>query len=609
MPPKKAKAKQKTAEELGPTLYNACYDGDLAEVKELIETKGVNVNFKTYDDLRPLYTAALRNHNEVVKYLLTKGANIDEKNGQIGASAVYIASDKGYLDIVKTLADAGANVNLKINGGFTPLYIATQNNHNEVVKYLLAKGANVDEKNGPQGSSALSLASDKGYFDIVKILVDAGANVNLKINTNFSPLYTAAQNNHNEVVKYLLAKGANVDEKNGPGWTALHIACHKGFLDIVKILADAGADTKLTNNHGETPLDIARVKNNHAVVAYLESLIPEENKPKWKGFTRSDISKFDTIFGDDAINIAVCPICLKYVERSDACMYMTHNCSTLGGFYHPDLYSKYKNAAGQISWCTICGRVCVGHNHYELGLAKDAKSAVIATAHDPFSKDCRDANGGGGLPEKFSRFRRMREVALALQDNVGTMTEENALKELIEETWNAPLFRAYQVPKIMTTRAWNIPSNAFPPNAPQALNAPAANYNNPAAYEVPIVRTPGTNTYQGNMITLDDTEPVIQFKHKKADGTLNDAHGQITVSSLIHYLDNAGGTKGKCFDDACGGVLWPKEIEIALANPAFTVTDEQKARVAAYKARFNSWHAEGAVGGKHRRTQRRRRVA
>lgn len=48
----------------------------------------------------------------------------------------------GQHDVVVTLVEHGALVNVQSQNGFTPLYMAAQENHDRVVKYLLANGAN-----------------------------------------------------------------------------------------------------------------------------------------------------------------------------------------------------------------------------------------------------------------------------------------------------------------------------------------------------------------------------------------------------------------------------------------------------------------------------------
>ncbi len=558
---------------------------------------------------------------EIIEYLSEHGVDLNAKNGTDGLTALHKACLNQEENVVEILVNSGADVNSKTNDNSSPLYLATAQKDYTIVVELLSKGADRNTKNGKNDWTALHLACEKGSIDIIDALLDSGANINEKTKLNSSPLFIAVINKKPDVVTLLISRNANIELENGVNkYTALHKAAEMGLLGIVSILVESGANTNAKTKGGNTPLDIARKENKLAVVAYLES-INGKNEPqeKWKGFSKSDIDKFDGLFDlsgspPPANNIAVCPVCLKYVERSEACMYMNHNCSTLGGYYHRELYAKYKNSDGLIGWCTICGRICIGHNHYELGLAKDPKPNVITAPHDPFAKDCRGSNGGGGLPEKFARFRRMREYALELQSYVGEINESDALKELIEETWNAPLIRSRKIPKIMTERKWNISSNVFPSNAtPAPLNVPDANTNDPTKFKTPVVYNPGEPGYEQNSISYNDTKPVIVFTHVSKTGEFH-THSPVSKDSIIDYIHTSFSKVGHCFEDEseCGGLLWPREVELALEDPkiASLVTDSDRNIAKGYRERFfeKGWYkAKPAAAGGRRRTHRCRR--
>ncbi|KAL5509633.1 hypothetical protein EMCRGX_G005033 [Ephydatia muelleri] len=62
-----------------------------------------------------------------------------------GCSPLYTASGKGHLDVVKTLLEAGANINQVNKNGCSPLYTASRHGHLDVVKTLLEAGANINQ--------------------------------------------------------------------------------------------------------------------------------------------------------------------------------------------------------------------------------------------------------------------------------------------------------------------------------------------------------------------------------------------------------------------------------------------------------------------------------
>ncbi len=594
---------EKNTESGYTALYLACDSGSLDIAKILVDA-GANVNLKTNEDYSPLFNSVRSKNLLLVEYLLSKGAVIDEKNGKIGLTPLYKACYDGSLDIATVLVDAGADINLKSTEGFAPLCVAVQNKHKHIVEYLLTKGAIVDVKCGDRKWSPLVKACYDGLLDIANVLVDAGADLNQKTREGYSLLYIAVQNKHKPIVEYLLSKGAPINEKNGLNDdSALHKACFIGSLEMTKTLIEAGADINILDKIGQKPIDLAIGQNHQAVVEYLESLQPQ---PQWTGFTQSDISKFDTIFETEApagqappaANYACCPVCLKFVERSDACMYMSHKCT---GYYHKELRAKYSNPEGFIYWCTICGRICFGHRHYPQ-TAWNAPKPDLLPPGAPFDNDCKKNNGGGGLEEKLARFRALRNTAYDLQTalDAGEMiTVNEAMNELVQQCWQA--VPGAVTKRIMTQKAWNRPTTNFLPNATAAHEYPK---NDPSAYEAPRILSPGNANFEENAYTSDDSQPVIQFKHKKADGSMH-AHPFLNKETLLMFI-NSSGPDWPCFDPACGGHLWPAEVIQALENPVLAATAEEKAKGQAYKERV---HGSPQTAGRRcgRKTQRRRR--
>lgn len=58
--------------------------------------------------------------------------------------SLYIAAQKGHLEIVRCLIEHGAKMDAAAEKGATPIYIACQNGHKDVVEYLISKMANIE---------------------------------------------------------------------------------------------------------------------------------------------------------------------------------------------------------------------------------------------------------------------------------------------------------------------------------------------------------------------------------------------------------------------------------------------------------------------------------
>lgn len=116
----------------------------------------------------------------VIKKLLSMGANPSGKKkwSPLNRAISFFPfgpEDKEHLEVVKTLLDAGANVNDQSEySNRTPLMQAVLYGHPKIVEMLLKAGANPDriDKNN---KTARDLARRKGYSAIVKLIDEASA--------------------------------------------------------------------------------------------------------------------------------------------------------------------------------------------------------------------------------------------------------------------------------------------------------------------------------------------------------------------------------------------------------------------------------------------------
>lgn len=82
------------------------------------------------------YSAAMNGRTDVLRYLLQESKEDINSQNKEGKTALIIAAEYGYTDIVKLLLDNGANMLIKSNEGKTALDYATKWNHSEIEKLL-----------------------------------------------------------------------------------------------------------------------------------------------------------------------------------------------------------------------------------------------------------------------------------------------------------------------------------------------------------------------------------------------------------------------------------------------------------------------------------------
>ena len=86
---------------------------------------------------------------------------------------------RGDASELRTLLDAGADVDARDKYGQTALMIAAQRGHADVVRALLAAGAALDHT-AKYELTAVMRAVINGHVEIVRLLVEAGADLAIR---------------------------------------------------------------------------------------------------------------------------------------------------------------------------------------------------------------------------------------------------------------------------------------------------------------------------------------------------------------------------------------------------------------------------------------------
>ena len=121
----------------------------------------------------PLQWAASKNHLEMVKFLITKGANLNVVGH--GSMPLHSAIIINKIEIVKVLIANDADVNATNERNHRkPLMVATYFGHIPIIQLLFANGADVNIKNF-RGVAALGIALENGKEKVAIILRRRGA--------------------------------------------------------------------------------------------------------------------------------------------------------------------------------------------------------------------------------------------------------------------------------------------------------------------------------------------------------------------------------------------------------------------------------------------------
>lgn len=134
--------------------------------------------------------------NKIVQLLIQKGVYRDD-DWQV---VFNICSQRGYIEIIKALVDAGACIDPSLNSMLTH---AVENDHIDIVTMIIRYGANVSYDD----DAPLQISARMGYHHIAKLLIDNGAN---SVRAKNRALTGGIRHGHYKIVALLIDNGANI---------------------------------------------------------------------------------------------------------------------------------------------------------------------------------------------------------------------------------------------------------------------------------------------------------------------------------------------------------------------------------------------------------------
>lgn len=370
-------------------LLQASRLGDTAIIEALVNA-GADIHQAQAEGETPLMAAAAAGATDAVTLFIRRGADVEAKEQAYHQTALVWAAGEGHLPVVNALLEAGANPNALgrvitlsrgrgdggrmwvdfTSGGLSALMFAARGGHVDVVRRLADAGANLDYAN-PDGLTALLIAVLNDETDVAAALLEKGANPNdgslyeavvlhnvrmnetigeatrprprnenpiapvdliarmlergadpMRVAThtlhgdttgqptpvNQSAFIRALQQQDVETLKLMIAKGANVNMAEETG-TALMMALQGGArfgggfgvapaayrfagvrsaIEAVTVLLDAGADVNGTRENGDTALHLAAQAGNLEMIQLLADRGARLDATNRAGFTPLD---------------------------------------------------------------------------------------------------------------------------------------------------------------------------------------------------------------------------------------------------------------------------------------------------------------------------------
>jgi ankyrin repeat protein len=263
-----------------PSLLEAVKDGDLSAVQVSLQQRQ-DPNQTEPDGTTPLHWAVQQDRLDIVKALISGGANVNAKN-RYGNVPLVLAATTGDASVTEALLKAGADVRVSMPETGSVLIAAARTGDPEVIQLLLGAGADVNFAEAYSGQTALMWAAAEGHAQAVTALLAGGAKVDAPAHDKKTALFFAVRQGDIDSVKALIAAGADVNARVEPvdmpnceickqypagtkfsplGDSMLVIAVLNANFEVGDVLLNHGADPNAAGTHWSPLHALIRLRN------------------------------------------------------------------------------------------------------------------------------------------------------------------------------------------------------------------------------------------------------------------------------------------------------------------------------------------------------------
>lgn len=269
-------------------LIFACSLGFLEETNTLLEL-GADPN-QTFNKVLPLHVAVHGRQHEIIRLLLSYGANIDIPT-EDGLPLIHYFAQIGDVELFRLFVSMGVPYNLKSPKGQQPknmailngkieilieisryetdeinettvdeekipsLHIAALSSYPQTVEWLLNHKANPEDKT-EKGIGVLSFAMQSPIANsMVRLFEPFSISKNPK--ELLPAIYHSISHDQLEATKWCYSQGIPIDANIIDGNNGLHIACKLGALHCTSWFLQGEIDPHLKNSFDETTFELA----------------------------------------------------------------------------------------------------------------------------------------------------------------------------------------------------------------------------------------------------------------------------------------------------------------------------------------------------------------
>lgn len=221
-------------------LHFACAEGHLSIVQFIVECTGEElIEIRDELGMTPVFLAFIGGHENVLEYLLEKGAVLDTVD-KSGATVFHHAAGKGMLEMLRKYLPQYRKWMDHVSETGTLLHWACGGNAVETVHFLLEHGADPNVLT-EKSVSPLLIAVISEFDAVFDALMDRNCNCSLRLFDGLNVLHIAADSGLKSRVERILCSesGKTAALRRGDrGLLPIEMAAESGHFDVVDLLIE-----------------------------------------------------------------------------------------------------------------------------------------------------------------------------------------------------------------------------------------------------------------------------------------------------------------------------------------------------------------------------------
>ncbi|KAF4341128.1 hypothetical protein FBEOM_4998 [Fusarium beomiforme] len=330
-------------------LRAAASGGNLDAVKLLLH-KGADPNYQLQSEMNRgqtiIHAAAEGGNTQVLELILEVSDNPSlEVRDRAKRTPLWYACAEGQEDMVEYLLEKGASTDVTFDEGESIIPIIVSGGSERILKLVLEKNPSLDtDCPSPDGETPLFKAVSSGFDKLVTILLERGADANRRSKYGNVPIFGAITNRQNDTFRILLEhRSIDLTQRDPFDRTCLQIAQQSGTRLMPAMILGAAKDvdmermlTKNRDMYGRNAYDLNRPEaNNSAPFDHCIEAIRQEAKSllddfELHGVRWERLGKFLLQFGSlgfaqialqrSARAVETTPLVLEHDNYCDMCL-------------------------------------------------------------------------------------------------------------------------------------------------------------------------------------------------------------------------------------------------------------------------------------------------